>query len=211
MVVVEFAGEFDVAQAARLNDALAVAAEAPSVLLDLSSVTYMDSTMLNALVRFRRRRAELGFHEHVPIEGAGQMIRRLFALVHLDKFFNLRLTPEERPREVTRIHVLGRDLPKSSSAEEFSYALDRVVCGDIEVNVRRDSDGALRWIREGRQCQLHCVSETELVVLQLHESGAPFGHWIVDDMRKIRIEDISPWSAAETVVGYLAGRRAAAL
>lgn len=211
MVVVVFAGEFDVAQGERLNDALAVAAQAESVVLDLSSVTYMDSTMLNALVTFRRLRAELGYHDHVPIEGAGPLIRRLFALVHLDKLFNLRAQAEERPQDVTWIHVLGRDLPKSRSAEEFSYALDRVVCDGLQVNGRRDGDGALRWIHEGRQCQVHCVSDTELVVLQMHQDGDGVPGWAVDDMRKISIEDVSPWSAAETVVGYLKGQRAAAL
>lgn len=209
MVVVVFAGEFDVAQAERLNDVLAVAAKAESVVLDLSSVTYMDSTMLNALVTFRRRRAELGYHDHVPIEGAGPLIRRLFSLVHLDKIFALRPEPAPRPAQVTKIHVLGRDLPKSRSAEEFSYALDRVVCDGLDGRARREADGGLRWVREGRQCQVHCVSDRELVVLQMHHEGGP--GWAVDDMRKISIDEVSPWSEAESVVGYLTGRTVAAL
>jgi len=171
----------------------------------------MDSTMLNALVTFRRRRAELGYHDRVPIEGAGPLIRRLFALVHLDKLFSMRVEAEERPKHVTRIHVLGRDLPKSRSAEEFSYALDRVVCEELHVDSRRDSDGTLRWIHDGRQCQMHCVSDTELVVLQMHQDGEGVRGWAVDDMRKISVDDVSPWTAAETVAGYLEGRRAAAL
>jgi anti-anti-sigma factor len=67
MVIIEFAGEFDVAQSERLSDALAVAAEADEVILDFSNVSYIDSAMLNALIAFRKLRAERGHHDHVPI------------------------------------------------------------------------------------------------------------------------------------------------
>jgi anti-anti-sigma factor len=212
MVIIEFAGEFDVAQSERLSDALAVAAEADEVILDFSNVSYIDSAMLNALIAFRKLRAERGHHDHVPIEGASEMAHRLFAITHLNKFFDLREPTASRPRQATKILVLGRDLPKSRSAEEFAYAVDRVICAHPEVTARRDCDGVLRWICSGRQCQAHCVSDTEVVLMQLHEQAKePVGYWTVDDVRKVTIDKTSPWTAAEELVEFLAGSRATAL
>lgn len=210
MVIVEFAGEFDIAQAERLSDALAVAADADQPILDFTNLSYMDSTMLNALVTFRKRRSENGHHDHVIIEGAGEMARRLFAITHLDKFFDLQGPTASRPKQATRILVLGRDLPKARSAEEFAYAVDRVIGTHPDVKARHDSD-VLRWICGERQCQVHCVSDTDVVVMQLHEQvKEPVAYWTVDDVKKIAIADTSPWSAADDLVQFLA-RRAPAL
>jgi anti-anti-sigma factor len=212
MVIVEFAGEFDIAQAERLHDALGVAARAEQALLDMTNVTYMDSAMLNALVAFRRERSENGFHDRIAIEGANAMARRLFALTHLNKLFDLRDEPVERPKLATHILVLGRDLPKSRSAEEFAYALDRMLSADPAIATRREADGAMRWIRGTRQCQVHCVSDTDVVLLQLHqEPNEAFAHWSVDDVKKMTIDQISPWTAAEGVIDYLSAVRTAAL
>jgi anti-anti-sigma factor len=212
MVVVEFAGEFDIAQGERLSDALAVAAGSDEVILEFSNVSYMDSTMLNALVVFRRMRWERGHHERIVIEGASEMTRRLFAITHLDKFFVLREPTASRPKQATTIVVLGRDLPKARTAEEFAYAVDRVISTHPQVNARRDSDGVLRWICGARQCQVHCVSDNEVVVMQLHEhSKEPIGYWSVDDVKKISIGETSPWTAAESLVEFLGGPRIAAL
>lgn len=212
MVIVEFAGEFDIAQSERLSDALAVAAGAAEVILDFSNVSYMDSAMLNALIAFRRLRAEKGHHDHVPIEGASEMARRLFAITHLNKFFDLREPSASRPKQATQILILGRDLPKSRSAEEFAHALDGVICMHPEITARRDSDDVLRWICSGRQCQAHCVSDTEVVLMKLHEQGKePVGYWTVDDVKKVGVDKTSPWSAAEDLIKFLAGARAAAL
>jgi anti-anti-sigma factor len=212
MVIVELAGEFDIAQAERLSDVLAVASDADEVILDFSSVSYMDSAMLNALIAFRRQRAEKGHHDRIAIEGASEMARRLFAITHLNKLFDLREPTASRPRQATKILVLGRDLPKSRSAEDFANALDRVICSHPEVRARRDSDDVLRWICGERQCQAHCVSDTEVVLMQLHEQAKePVAYWTVDDVRKVRIEQTSPWSTAEQLVEFLAGSRATAL
>lgn len=212
MVIVEFAGEFDIAQAERLHDALGVAAQVEEAVLDLTNVTYMDSAMLNALVAFRRERAENGFHDRIAIEGANAMARRLFALTHLNKLFDLRDVPAERSKQATHILVLGRDLPKSRTAEEFAYALDRMLSADPAVATRREADGALRWIRGKRQCQVHCVSDTDVVLMHLHqEPDETFAHWSVDDVKKMTIYETSPWTAAEGVIEYLAAVRSAAL
>lgn len=212
MVIAEFAGEFDVAQSERLSDALAVVADADEVILDFSNVSYMDSTMLNALIALRRRRAENGHHEHIAIEGASEMARRLFTITHLDKMFDLRPPAASRPKQAMKLLILGRDLPKSRTAEDFTHALDCVLCSYPEVQARRDSDDVLRWICSGRQCQAHCVSDTEVVIMQLSRHASdPIGYWSVEDVRKLSIEDISPWTAAERLVEYLTGSSTKAL
>jgi anti-anti-sigma factor len=212
MVILEFAGEFDVAQADRLSDALAVAAGADDVILDFCNVSYMDSTMLTALIAFRRLRSRRGHHGRVTIEGAGEMARRLFAITHLDKFFDLREPSASRSRQATRILVLGRDLPKSRTAEDFAYTLDRMLCTHPDIHSKRDSDDVLRWICGGRQCQAHCVSDTEVVLMHLHEQATdPVSYWTVDDVRKVTVDQTSPWTAAEDLVDFLAGPRAAVL
>jgi hypothetical protein len=58
---------------------------------------------------------------------------------------------------------------------------------------------------------VHCVSDTDVVVMQLHEQvKEPVAYWTVDDVKKIAIADTSPWSAADDLVQFLA-RRAPAL
>jgi hypothetical protein len=48
--------------------------------------------------------------------------------------------------------------------------------------------------------------------MQLHEqSKEPVGYWTVDEVRKVAIDQTSPWTAAEQLVDFLAGPRAAAL
>jgi hypothetical protein len=59
---------------------------------------------------------------------------------------------------------------------------------------------------------VHCVSDNEVVVMQLHEhSKEPIGYWSVDDVKKISIGETSPWTAAESLVEFLGGPRIAAL
>ena len=51
--VVRFTGELDIGRRAELHDALSLAESARAVLVDLSAVTYADSTALGELLRFK--------------------------------------------------------------------------------------------------------------------------------------------------------------
>jgi anti-sigma B factor antagonist len=51
--VVRFTGELDIGRRNELHDALSIAEHARAVLLDLSAVTYADSTALGELLHFK--------------------------------------------------------------------------------------------------------------------------------------------------------------
>jgi anti-sigma B factor antagonist len=51
--VVRFAGELDIGRRAEIHDGLTIGGAARAVLLDLSAVTYADSTALGELLRFK--------------------------------------------------------------------------------------------------------------------------------------------------------------
>jgi anti-anti-sigma factor len=68
-------GEMDLAAKVAIHDALAGAQqECAEVVVDLSHLTFMDSTGINALLRAHREAPEGRFH----VVGASEQIRRLF-------------------------------------------------------------------------------------------------------------------------------------
>jgi anti-sigma B factor antagonist len=82
-LVVEVVGEVDMTTASELSEALEAAPEGTTwVVIDLSEVSFLDSSGLNALVQARRLLAERGLALRVvvPAEGA---IRRVFEITHL--------------------------------------------------------------------------------------------------------------------------------
>lgn len=85
--VVRFAGELDIGRRAELRDGLIVSESARAVLLDLSAVTYADSTALSELLRFNAD-AEL---RGVPIAMvvAALQFERLMRYAGLYEVFNI--------------------------------------------------------------------------------------------------------------------------
>jgi anti-anti-sigma factor len=83
--VVEAHGELDMANVNELNDALrnALSDDTTSCLLDLSSVTFLDSSVIHALIRWSHD-AQLSEREALAIViGADTVARRLLGLVGL--------------------------------------------------------------------------------------------------------------------------------
>jgi len=82
------AGELDLATAPRLKWALtdAIGAGAGRVVLDLSPVTFIDSTALGVLVGVRR---SLGAGSRLAIVCASANVLRIFELTGLDATFNI--------------------------------------------------------------------------------------------------------------------------
>ncbi|MBV8118276.1 MAG: STAS domain-containing protein [Candidatus Eremiobacteraeota bacterium] len=60
LAVIELSGELDIARKEELHRALALDPGLRAVLLDLSGVTYADSTALTELLRFRKQTDENG-------------------------------------------------------------------------------------------------------------------------------------------------------
>ncbi|MGH3307714.1 MAG: STAS domain-containing protein [Nocardioides sp.] len=88
-------GEIDLATAPGLMRELSVAVGADNcrVIVDLTHVTFMDSTGLNALVSARRR-ADAGNGE-VRLVGASGMVRKVLRITGLERVFPVHSTIEE--------------------------------------------------------------------------------------------------------------------
>jgi len=86
--VIRLEGEFDVAERARLLDAFAVANSSAVVVIDFKRTRYIDSTVLECLVRLERALSERGatllFSELSP------EVRRIFDVCGFDRLFNIR-------------------------------------------------------------------------------------------------------------------------
>lgn len=81
--VVRLAGEIDLSNAARLQDQLSVLVENGHVVVDLSKVTFIDSTGLSAFIVGHRRATAAGTGMHLA--GATGTVRRLLELTQLDR------------------------------------------------------------------------------------------------------------------------------
>jgi anti-anti-sigma factor len=75
--------EYDIASAEDLSRQLRETYTAPNVILDMSAVTYIDSTCLGRLIKMRKERASRGFLP-ARIVVASREIRHLFEIVKFD-------------------------------------------------------------------------------------------------------------------------------
>jgi anti-anti-sigma regulatory factor len=83
-----FVGKYDVGGKEQLRADLDRLAGLPAVVLDLSSVTYIDSMVITELMRLHNLRAERRLEPETIIVGGGHL-NRLFDLLQLDKVFRL--------------------------------------------------------------------------------------------------------------------------
>jgi anti-anti-sigma factor len=81
--IVFVSGEMDLASEARFRHALRTAQQgSPDVIVDLSRVTFMDTTGISALVGARRMASDAQFH----VVGATKQIRKVFEITGVDQF-----------------------------------------------------------------------------------------------------------------------------
>jgi anti-anti-sigma factor len=86
--------EWDIAYSNRLAWRLVATHDAPSVIVDMSNVTYVDSTCLGKLIRMRCERSERGFPPALIVLPS-QHLRRVFEIVGFDKIWRLFDTLDE--------------------------------------------------------------------------------------------------------------------
>jgi anti-sigma B factor antagonist len=105
--VLALAGEFDLAQTPRLRDAFQRVVGQSTVVLDMSRVTYMDSTTLGALTQLRTRLADDG--GALILVGVSGVSKRLFDITGLVKIFDLRpsLAEVEHVGDLRRIEIVA--------------------------------------------------------------------------------------------------------
>ena len=85
---VRLSGEYDISRQSELEAALGTAIPAPSVVLDMSDVSYMDSTALTCLIALHKRIIEKGSGV-LRLEGVRPNIRRILSVTKLDEIFEL--------------------------------------------------------------------------------------------------------------------------
>jgi len=92
-LVVCVAGEIDVYTAPRLREQLMPLAGAGTLIVDLSEVSFLDSTALGVLVGAMKRQRERG--GTMRIVTAGTRVRRLFEITGLTRVFTCYETLDE--------------------------------------------------------------------------------------------------------------------
>jgi anti-anti-sigma factor len=89
IAIVALKGEFDLANRTLFSDALAVAKSSATVVVDLTEARYIDSSILECLIRFRREMESLG--GCLLLAGLNESVKRLFEVCHLGPLFDIRL------------------------------------------------------------------------------------------------------------------------
>lgn len=87
-VVMVFAGEYNANSKARLHRELGRLSTKPLLVLDLSEVTYMDSTCIAELMRMEQRRTAAGF-ERTTLVTQTPVLKRIFNILTIDRIFRV--------------------------------------------------------------------------------------------------------------------------
>lgn len=81
-----FAGEYDIVHRAALRAEFdALCTEPNTVVLDMSAVTYIDSSFATELMRLHKMRAERGY-SRLTIVRVAPLVKRIFAILYMGTF-----------------------------------------------------------------------------------------------------------------------------
>jgi len=90
-----FIGEYDIVHRFSLKAEFdALRAESRTTILDMSAVTYLDSSFARELIRFHKMRAEQGFNR-LTIVRVAPIVKRVFRLLYMGTFYRMVDTLEE--------------------------------------------------------------------------------------------------------------------
>ena len=105
VIVAVFAGEYDVSHKAALRLELSLLREEPQVVLDMSAVSYIDSTCITQLVMLADGRGRLGLAP-AAIVVHSPSVRRLFDILQLGKLFRVESAIDEvLPKDGTPVRI----------------------------------------------------------------------------------------------------------
>lgn len=106
-VVKVFAGEYDLTHQARLRAEFDALHAQNNLILDMSAVTYLDSTFISELIRLHEKRVELGC-DRLTIVRAAPIVKKVFELLYIFTFARVVATLDEAlPKDGTPV-VLHR-------------------------------------------------------------------------------------------------------
>lgn len=87
--IVKLNGDLDFSRKAQIEATLAEADSADIAIVDLSEVTYIDSSCLSSLAALKKRMRDNGTAAILRIAGANESLRRIFEICGLDKSFEM--------------------------------------------------------------------------------------------------------------------------
>ena len=93
-IVKVFAGEYDLTHQPRLRAEFDALHAENSLILDMSAVTYLDSTFISELIRLHEKRVEFGC-DRLTIVRAAPIVKKVFALLYIFTFARVVATLEE--------------------------------------------------------------------------------------------------------------------
>jgi anti-anti-sigma regulatory factor len=106
-VVKVFAGEYDLTHQAQLRAEFDALHAENNLILDMSAVTYLDSTFISELIRLHEKRAERGC-DRLTIVRAAPIVKKVLALLYIFTFARVVATLDEAlPKDGTPV-VLHR-------------------------------------------------------------------------------------------------------
>jgi anti-anti-sigma factor len=104
-VVAVFAGEYDLSHKATLRRELGTLRDEPELILDMSAVSYIDSTCVTELLVLQDARAKRGL-ARASIVAHSPSVRRLFDILQLGKIFRVAAAIDEvLPKDGTAVRV----------------------------------------------------------------------------------------------------------
>ena len=127
VVVAVFTGEYDLSHRAILRVELSALCEQPNLVLDMTAVTYIDSTCISELMELQDRRLKAG----LPSPGIvllAPSVRKLFRILSLGSIFTIATALDEvLPKNSTSVTVWhlspgGETYVASSEIEIEQYA-----------------------------------------------------------------------------------------
>ena len=127
VVVAVFTGEYDLSHRAILRVELSALCEQPNLVLDMTAITYIDSTCITELMALQDRRLKAG----LPATGIvlyAPSVRKLFTILSLGSIFKIASALDELlPKNSTSVTVWhlspgGETYPASSEVEIVQYA-----------------------------------------------------------------------------------------
>jgi anti-anti-sigma factor len=93
-IVMVFAGEYDLTHQAQLRAEFDALQAENHLILDMSAVTYLDSTFASELVRLHQKRAERGC-DRLTIVRAAPIVKKVFELLYIFTFARVVATLDE--------------------------------------------------------------------------------------------------------------------
>jgi anti-anti-sigma factor len=104
-VVAVFIGEYDISHKATLRLELATLREEPHLILDMSAVSYIDSTAVTELIAFQNGRGKLGLPRAGVVVRAPP-VRRLFQMLQLETILRVATAIDEvLPKDGASINI----------------------------------------------------------------------------------------------------------